>query len=97
MFILRDRGEFGKYGYPRSHLSVKGYEGRKDLWSPCLRRNTDRISGGKMGGKSKSIYVQDDVISDLNQDNFGHKHIADAIVNSIISTKAPFTIGIFNT
>lgn len=48
-----------------------------------------------MTKKDKNIYIQDDVINNYDEDNFGHKHIADAIVNSIITTRAPFTIGIF--
>lgn len=44
---------------------------------------------------NNSIYIQDNVIVDLEQDTFGHRHIADAVVDSILSTKPPFTIGIF--
>jgi|GEM_PF-5700276 len=47
-----------------------------------------------MAGKN-TIYIQDDVLKDLEQDTFGHKHIADAVVKSILTTKPPFTIGIF--
>jgi Cdc6-like AAA superfamily ATPase len=45
--------------------------------------------------KNDSVYIQDNVINDLEQDTFGHKHIADAVVDSILSTRPPFTIGIF--
>ena len=45
--------------------------------------------------ENKSIYIQDDVIKDLEQDTFGHKHIAEAVLESIKFTKPPFTIGIF--
>src|SRR5687768_7287181 len=48
-----------------------------------------------MTDKKKALYIEDDVLKDLEQDTFGHKHIADAIVNSIVSTNPPFTIGIF--
>src|ERR1700690_685481 len=48
-----------------------------------------------MAGKTSSIYILDDVLDDLEHDTFGHKHIAEAIVDSILNTKPPFTIGIF--
>lgn len=43
----------------------------------------------------KSLYIEDSVLKDLEQDIFGHKHIADAVVESILHTQPPFTIGIF--
>jgi hypothetical protein len=43
----------------------------------------------------KTIYVEDDVLNNLEQDNFGHKHIADSVVESILHTKPPYIIGIF--
>lgn len=46
-------------------------------------------------GIPKSIYIQDYVLKDLEQDTFGHRHIADAVVDSILATRPPFTIGIF--
>ncbi len=45
--------------------------------------------------KKKSFYIQDDVLKKIEQDTFGHKHIAGAVVNSILSTAPPFIIGIF--
>jgi len=48
-----------------------------------------------MAKKEKSIYIQDDVIRDLEQDNFGHKHIAHAVIDSLMNTKPPFIVGIF--
>ena len=48
-----------------------------------------------MCAEQNSIYIQDNVINHLEQDTFGHKHIADAVVNSIKRTNSPFTIGIF--
>ncbi|MCE5305869.1 KAP family NTPase, partial [bacterium] len=48
-----------------------------------------------MADHAKSIYVQDDVLINLEQDNFGHSHIAEAVVDSITNTKPPFIIGIF--
>ena len=48
-----------------------------------------------MVGKKKTLYIEDDVLKDLEQDTFGHKHIAEAVVDSILNTKPPFTIGIF--
>jgi hypothetical protein len=47
-----------------------------------------------MSGK-KTIYIQDDVLKDLEQDTFGHKHIAGAVVESILHTAPPYIIGIF--
>jgi Cdc6-like AAA superfamily ATPase len=47
-----------------------------------------------MAGKLP-VYIQDDVLKDIEQDTFGHKHIADAVVESILNTKPPFIIGIF--
>jgi hypothetical protein len=48
-----------------------------------------------MAGKKKTLYIEDDVLKNLEQDTFGHKHIAEAVVNSIQNTNPPFTIGIF--
>ena len=48
-----------------------------------------------MVGKKRTLYIEDDVLKDLEQDTFGHKHIAEAVVNSIQNTNPPFTIGIF--
>lgn len=45
----------------------------------------------------KSFYIHDDVLNSIEQDTFGHKHIADAIVNSIINTKPPFIVGVFGS
>lgn len=42
-----------------------------------------------------AVYIQDDVLTDYEQDTFGHKHIADAVVDSINNTKPPYIIGIF--
>ncbi len=46
---------------------------------------------------SKTYYIHDDVLNNIEQDTFGHKHIADAIVNSIINTKPPFIVGVFGS
>ena len=43
----------------------------------------------------KTLYIQDDVLNNTEQDTFGHKYIADAIVDSIINTSPPFIIGVF--
>ncbi|MEK6750663.1 MAG: P-loop NTPase fold protein [Chloroflexota bacterium] len=48
-----------------------------------------------MAGNDHSLYIQDDELKHLEQDTFGHKHIANAIVQSIINTKPPYIIGIF--
>lgn len=48
-----------------------------------------------MSEKNKNLYIEDGVLRDLEQDIFGHKHIADAVVESILHTQPPFTIGIF--
>lgn len=48
-----------------------------------------------MVAKKKTIYVEDDVLNNLEQDDFGHKHIADSVVESILYTKPPYIIGIF--
>lgn len=45
--------------------------------------------------KSKSFYIQDDVLKNIEQDTFGHKHIAGAVVTSILGTSPPFIVGIF--
>lgn len=44
---------------------------------------------------NRTLYIEDGVLRDLEQDIFGHKHIADAVVESILHTRPPFTIGIF--
>lgn len=41
------------------------------------------------------IYIEDDVIGEMEEDTFGHRHIADAVVNSLINTSPPFIVGIF--
>jgi predicted KAP-like P-loop ATPase len=48
-----------------------------------------------MAGIKPTLYIEDGVLRDLEQDIFGHKHIADAVVDSILHTDPPFTIGIF--
>lgn len=48
-----------------------------------------------MADNKKTLYIEDDVLNDLEQDTFGHKHIANAIVQSIVNTKPPYVIGIF--
>jgi len=50
-----------------------------------------------MVGKKQTLYIQDDVVSNFEQDNFGHKHIADAVVESILNTKPPYIIGLFGS
>ena len=45
--------------------------------------------------KEKTIYIQDDVLRDIEQDTFGHRHIADAVIDSVLNTDPPFIIGIF--
>ena len=45
--------------------------------------------------KKKAYYIQDDVLKHIEQDTFGHKHIASSITQSIINTSPPFIIGIF--
>ena len=45
--------------------------------------------------KKKTIYIPDNEINNFNQDTFGHKYIAEAIVESVINTNSPFAIGIF--
>lgn len=46
---------------------------------------------------NQTIYIQDNEINKLEEDTFGHRHIADAVVQSILATKSPFTIGIFGS
>ena len=46
-------------------------------------------------GEKKTIFIHDDVLRHIEQDTFGHKHIAAAISSSIINTTPPFIIGIF--
>ena len=41
------------------------------------------------------LYIPDDVVENAEQDAFGHLHVADAIVQSILNTAPPFIIGIF--
>lgn len=48
-----------------------------------------------MGNKDAYLYIPDDVVREAEQDAFGHAHIADAVVQSILNTSPPFTIGIF--
>jgi len=48
-----------------------------------------------MVDKKKTLYIEDDVLNNLEQDTFGHKHIANAVVQSIINTNPPYIIGIF--
>jgi hypothetical protein len=45
--------------------------------------------------RNKSFYIHDYVLKTIEQDTFGHKHIANAVTNSIIHTEPPFIIGIF--
>lgn len=46
--------------------------------------------------KSKNyLYIPDNVLKEVEQDTFGHAHISDAVVQSIINSSPPFIIGIF--